>query len=67
MNETVERKEGFKIAKRNMYDLYESYCREIGRRPVGKSQFVTEMERKGFIIKKYDGIYKFKDVKERRD
>ena len=65
LDETVERIEGCRIAKSTMYDLYESYCRENGRKPMGKSQFVMEMERKGFVIKKYDGIYKFKDVEKK--
>jgi P4 family phage/plasmid primase-like protien len=65
LEETIERKEGSRIVKSTMYDLYESCCKENGRQPLGKSRFMTEMERKGFVVRKYDGIYKFKNVSKK--
>ena len=53
---------GKRIAKTEMYQKYKEYCEDNGRLPLGKAKFVTEMERKGFYLKKYCGEYKFKDT-----
>ena len=62
LDENICRKEGSRIEKSLMYKMYDEYCMENGRKPLGKSRFMTEMERKGYYAAKYQGIYKFKDV-----
>jgi len=67
LDEMICRKEGSRIERSRMYEMYEDYCKDNGRQPLGKSKFVTEMERKGFYSTKYQGIYKFKDTAIREE
>ena len=47
LDENICRKEGSRIEKSLMYKMYDEYCTDNGRKPLGKSRFMTEMERKG--------------------
>ncbi len=67
VDEKLEHRDGVRIERSSMYKMYTDYCEEYGRRPLGKSKFIAEMERKGFQITKYCGVYKFKDVTEREE
>lgn len=62
LNETVCHQDGSRIDRSRMYQLYEDYCRDNGRTAVGKTNFFAEMERKGYGVSKYQGIFKYKDV-----
>ena len=62
LDETICRKEGSRIARSQMFTMYEEYCTDNGRQPLGKSKFLREMERKGYALKKLHGIFQFIDV-----
>lgn len=62
LDEKICIREGIRIDKSRMYELYEEYCRENGRQPLGKARFISEMERKGHVAAKYCGIFKYKNL-----
>ncbi|SDK45100.1 phage/plasmid primase, P4 family, C-terminal domain-containing protein [Sarcina sp. DSM 11001] len=62
LNEMICRKEGSRIDRSRMYQLYEDYCRDNDRTAVKKTNFFADMERKGYFTSKYQGVFKYKDV-----
>lgn len=64
-DECLQRKDGMKIAKSIMYQLYEDFCKEYDRMKLGKKRFFNVMERKGFESRKSNGIFYYFDVMEK--
>ena len=62
LDEMICRKEGSRIDRSRMYQLYEDYCRDNDRTAVKKTNFFADMERKGYFTSKYQGVFKYKDV-----
>lgn len=62
VSDRLVRKAGSRVDKSRMYILYESYCEENGRMPLGKEKFGEQMVRKGFVAKKHQGIFRYKDT-----
>lgn len=62
VDEMICRKEGSRIPRSQMFTMYEEYCSDNGRQPLGKTKFLAAMERKGFVLTKLRGIIRFKDV-----
>ena len=62
LDEMICRKEGRRIDRSRMYQLYEDYCRDNDRTAVKKTNFFADMERKGYFTSKYQGVFKYKDV-----
>ena len=54
-----------KLEKSVMYRMYDNYCTDSGRTPLGKKRFFSIMERKGYSSRKSNGIYYFFDVTEK--
>lgn len=62
LNEIICRKEGSRIDRSRMYQLYEDYCRDNDRTAVKKTNFFADMQRKGYFTSKYQGVIKYKNV-----
>ena len=62
LNETICVAEGRRIDRSRMYQLYEDYCRDNDRTALRKTNFFADMQRKGFLTSKYQGVIKYKDV-----
>ena len=62
LNEMICRKEGRRIDRSRMYQLYEDYCRDNDRTAVKKTSFFADMQRRGYFASKYQGVFKYKDV-----
>ena len=62
LDEMICCKEGGRIARSQMFNMYEDYCSDNGRQPLSKSRFFLTMERKGYTISKYQGIFRYRDV-----
>ena len=62
LDEMICRREGSRIDRSRMYQLYEDYCRDNDRTAVKKTNFFADMERKGYFTSKYQGVFKYKDV-----
>jgi phage/plasmid-associated DNA primase len=62
LNEMICRKEGSRIDRSRMYQLYEDYCRDNDRTAVKKTNFFADMQRKGYFTSKYQGVIKYKNV-----
>ena len=67
VSDRLVRKPGSRVDKSRMYTLYEKYCEENGRMPLGKEKFNEQMIRKGFVAKKYQGIFRYKDTEFREE
>ena len=67
VSDRLVRKAGSRVDKSRMYALYESYCEENGRMPLGKEKFGEQMVRKGFVAKKHQGIFRYKDTAIREE
>ena len=67
LDERIQRKKGEKIPKPKLYELYEDYCTEVDRKPLGKKKFYLVMERKGFYSRKSNGIYLYDDIQEKEE
>ena len=65
LDERICSKEGGRIARSQMFRMYDDYCSDNGRQPLGKSRFFMTMERKGYTAGKYQGIIRYRDVAER--
>jgi len=67
VSDTLVRKPGSRVDKSRMYTLYEKYCEENGRMPLGKEKFNEQMIRKGFVARKHQGIFRYKDTAIREE
>ena len=65
LRDKVIRMKGLKLEKSVMYRMYDNYCTDSGRTPLGKKRFFSIMERKGYSCRKSNGIYYFFDVTEK--
>ena len=64
-NRTVRNAEVESIAdvyKRQVFHMYEEYCKENGRQGHGKSNFFRNMTDKGFLLKQYNGEFYYQDI-----
>ncbi len=55
-------KPGSSIERSRMYALYQDYCTDDGRHPLGKTKFFRELERKGLSPVKIQGIYQYRNM-----
>jgi P4 family phage/plasmid primase-like protien len=62
LDEMICRKEGSRIDRSRMYQLYEDYCRDNDRIAVKKTNFFVDMQRRRYFTSKYQGVIKYKDV-----
>lgn len=67
VDEKLTEKEGARTERSVMYRLYEDYCRDAGRVPLGKKKFFTVLDRKGFTLRKTNGVFYFLGVEEREE
>ena len=65
LRDKVIRMKGTKLEKSVMYRMYDNYCTDSGRTPLGKKRFFSIMDRKGYSSRKSNGIYYFFDVTEK--
>ena len=62
LDEMICRREGSRIDRSRMYQLYEDYCRDNDRTAVKKTNFFADMQRRRYFTSKYQGVIKYKDV-----
>ena len=55
LDEMICRKDSSRIPRSRMVTMYNDYCSDNGRQPLGKARFLMTMERKGYIVTKYQG------------
>lgn len=67
LDETICREEGSRIPRSRMYAMYEDYCSDNGRQPLGKAKFFMTMERKGYTVTKYQGIISYRGTAVREN
>lgn len=67
LDETICRKEGSRIPRSRMFTMYDDYCGDNGRQPLGKAKFLMAMERKGYTVTKYQGIICYRGVAMREN
>lgn len=65
LDERIRGKKGQRLAKPKIYELYEEYCKEADRKPLGKKKFYLVLERKGYYSRKSNGIYFYDNLEER--
>ena len=64
-DERLSEKEGARVERSAMYRLYEDYCKDAGRVPLGKKKFFTVLERKGFTLRKSNGVFYYLGIEEK--
>lgn len=57
LEDVMEPKEGSRIPRSTVYELYKAYCDEAERQGYGKTKFFSSLEKKGYKIKKIAGTY----------
>lgn len=67
IDEKLVKKDDSKIERSAIYLLYEKYCEDADRKPLGKKKFFGVMERKGFTLRKTNGIFYFLGVAEKEE
>lgn len=67
LSERIEEKTGSVIEKPKMYEWYSSFCEENDRKPLGRKNFYSVMELKGYYPVKRNGTYIYKDVGEKEE
>ena len=50
VDECLERQQGSKVAKKLIYEKYEEYCKNYGRKPHSPMIFYKSLEEKGYIV-----------------
>ena len=63
----MEKDNGSKITRSELYGLYERYCEENDRASITRNRFYKNLREKGYKEAKINGIMYFKGLKQVND